>query len=115
LSSENDKESKEHCVNLMSCHACKGLEFDIVFMPSVEYGILPHSRAIIESKDPIEAIAEERRICYVSMTRAKKHLHMSFTGKRLKRNSQGFLQEHKAKPSQFLIESGLVKDEKKNT
>ena len=60
-------------VSLMTLHAAKGLEFRTVFMPGMEEGIFPHSRSM-DSKPELE---EERRLCYVGITRAKSHLHLS--------------------------------------
>ncbi len=61
-------------VNLMTIHAAKGLEFDIVFLLGVEEGIIPHARALDESEENIE---EERRLFYVAITRAKEKLYLS--------------------------------------
>jgi len=61
-------------VNLMTIHAAKGLEFDIVFLLGVEEGIIPHARALEESEENVE---EERRLFYVAITRAKDKLYMS--------------------------------------
>lgn len=60
-------------VSLMTLHAAKGLEFRTVFMPGMEEGIFPHSRSM-DSKPELE---EERRLCYVGITRAKVDLHLS--------------------------------------
>ena len=60
-------------VNLSSLHAAKGLEFPVVFMTGMEEGIFPHSR----SSDSQEELEEERRLCYVGMTRAEEKLYMS--------------------------------------
>ncbi len=64
---------------LMTLHASKGLEFDQVIIAGMEEGIFPHSRSI-DSKADLE---EERRLCYVGMTRAKKKLHLTYTQNRM--------------------------------
>jgi len=66
-------------VTLMTCHAAKGTEFAIVFIVGLEEGIFPHSRSLME-KDLLE---EERRLCYVAMTRAKERLYITFARQRL--------------------------------
>ncbi len=67
-------ESGSGRVNLMTIHSAKGLEFDIVFLPGVEEGIIPHARALEENPDNIE---EERRLFYVAVTRAKQTLYIT--------------------------------------
>lgn len=64
----------EYKVNLMTLHNAKGLEFPVVFLVGVEEGIFPHLNALIE-----ERIEEERRLCYVGMTRAKDRLFLTYT------------------------------------
>ncbi len=108
LTSDSDKESKENCVNLMTLHACKGLEFPIVYMAGVDRDVLPHKRALAEAKDIKEAIEEERRICYVGMTRAEEKLTMSYCTKRPRRDKSGYLKEEDAGASRFIKESGLL-------
>ncbi len=59
-------------VTLMTLHAAKGLEFPVVFIPGMEEGIFPHSRAMYDQSE----LEEERRLCYVGMTRAKEELYL---------------------------------------
>lgn len=59
-----------HVVTLMTIHSAKGLEFDYVFMIGLEEGIFPHTNSFLES----DGLEEERRLCYVAITRAKKDL-----------------------------------------
>ena len=70
----DEYDEKADSVTLITLHAAKGLEFPAVFMIGMEEGILPHSRSL-ESGNPAE-IEEERRLCYVGMTRAKRHLYL---------------------------------------
>jgi DNA helicase-2/ATP-dependent DNA helicase PcrA len=68
-----------NAVTLMTLHAAKGLEFPVVFIIGMEEGIFPHSRSML---DPQE-LEEERRLCYVGITRAKEKLYLCFTRRRL--------------------------------
>jgi DNA helicase II / ATP-dependent DNA helicase PcrA len=79
-SSEKQKQGeKKNAITLMTLHAAKGLEFPIVFMIGMEEGLFPHSRTLME-RDELE---EERRLCYVGMTRAKKKLFLTYARRRL--------------------------------
>ena len=68
-------------VSLMTLHASKGLEFSLVFMVGCEEGIFPLKRSISRNSSEL-SIEEERRLCYVGMTRAKLQLHMTATNRR---------------------------------
>jgi len=70
---------KDGGVTLMTAHAAKGLEFPVVFMVGMEEGLFPHSRSLMEASE----IEEERRLCYVGMTRAKEKLYLTCTRRRL--------------------------------
>jgi DNA helicase-2/ATP-dependent DNA helicase PcrA len=70
---------KKDAVNLMTLHAAKGLEFPVVFMVGMEEGLFPHSRSLMDKNE----LEEERRLCYVGMTRAKEKLFLTYSRKRL--------------------------------
>ena len=72
---DEDWEGKK--INLMTMHAAKGLEFDIVFLPGWEEGLFPHQKSLEEKGDL--ALEEERRLAYVAITRAKKRAYISFS------------------------------------
>ncbi len=81
---ENDSVGKQGnpdgpAVTLMSLHAAKGLEFNVVFLAGMEEGLFPHSRSLLDK----EQMEEERRLCYVGITRAKKRLFLSWAKSRL--------------------------------
>lgn len=82
-------------VTLMTLHAAKGLEFPVVFLVGLEEGLFPHSRAL-DSEDGLE---EERRLCYVGITRAKKRLYLTYA-----RSRYVYGQEQYCQPSRFLDE-----------
>jgi DNA helicase-2/ATP-dependent DNA helicase PcrA len=87
----------EESVQMMTLHSAKGLEFPMVFLVGLEQGLFPNRMAIDENR-----LDEERRLCYVGMTRACEHLICTFAGQRM---VYGRIQE--SAPSQFLYESGL--------
>jgi DNA helicase-2/ATP-dependent DNA helicase PcrA len=78
LVSDTDEAKGTGGANLMTLHSAKGLEFDAVFLVGMEEGLLPHSRTM-ESDEEVE---EERRLCYVGMTRARRLLHMTAASRR---------------------------------
>lgn len=87
LMSSVDSDGKGNKVTLMTLHAAKGLEFPIVFMVGMEEGILPHSRVFEAGPSELE---EERRLCYVGMTRAREELHLSYAYSRLQFGTRGY-------------------------
>ncbi len=80
---EGEKERAAGKVTLMSLHASKGLEFPAVFLVGFEEGLLPHQRVLDE--DPVAGIEEERRLCYVGITRAMERLWLTRATVRKKR------------------------------
>jgi DNA helicase-2/ATP-dependent DNA helicase PcrA len=87
LMSSADTNAHEQKVTLMTIHAAKGLEFPVVFMVGMEEGIFPTSRAAEAGPKEME---EERRLCYVGMTRARLELHLSFAQSRLQFGQRGY-------------------------
>ena len=75
----DNHDPNEDCVVMMTMHSAKGLEFPVVFVVGVEEGIFPGIRAIGE----MEEMEEERRLCYVAMTRAKERLYMTCASQRM--------------------------------
>ena len=101
ISDNDDKTQDENKVNIMSMHAAKGLEFEVVFLPGWEEGVFPHPRTINELHS--KGVEEERRLAYVAITRAKKYLYISYAASRRIYN-----QWQNSMPSRFLKE--LPKD-----
>lgn len=88
-------------VTLMTLHAAKGLEFPVVFMTGLEEGILPHAR-VFDNGSP-DDIEEERRLCYVGVTRAREELFVYCANSRTQFGQIGYNM-----PSRFLEEMGLI-------
>jgi len=95
LEQSKNQDGSGNYVNLMTLHSSKGLEFDYVFIVGVEEGILPHSRSFTDE----EELEEERRLCYVGITRAREKLYLTFSERRLSR--EGYSTQI---PSRFLGE-----------
>ena len=92
--SAGDREQQDDAISMMSLHRAKGLEFDCVVLPGVEEGLLPHQRSLDEGE---AGIAEERRLLYVGITRARKHVLL--TSARLRRF---YGETHYPQPSRFI-------------
>lgn len=75
LVANNDQATTSHQVNIMTLHAAKGLEFDLVFLPGWEEGLFPNSKTLEENGN--NGLEEERRLAYVGITRARKEVHIS--------------------------------------
>jgi DNA helicase-2/ATP-dependent DNA helicase PcrA len=100
LMTANDEEQRTGKVNLMTMHAAKGLEFDVVVISHVNQGIVPHAN-VLSIEDHVEKkrqIEEERRLMYVAMTRARKWLRIACCRQRFGK---------KLSTSMFLMEAGL--------
>ncbi len=96
LIQETDKlANHDKSVTMMTLHSAKGLEFPTVFLVGMEDGIFPHSRSLFNP----EELEEERRLCYVGITRAKKQLYLTFCRRRMIYGSS-----QSNSPSRFLFE-----------
>ncbi|XZE22510.1 ATP-dependent helicase [Pirellulaceae bacterium SH449] len=94
--SPKEKEMKKNAISLMTYHSAKGLEFPIVYMVGMEEGILPHRRSIIGNAEEVD---EERRLCYVGVTRAQDELTLTLP---MSRHKWG--KPRTTYPSRFLYE-----------
>lgn len=94
--SSKDKNASRNAVSLMTYHSAKGLEFPIVYMVGMEEGVLPHRRSITEDGDGVD---EERRLCYVGVTRAQDELTLTLPLSRFK-----WGKARPTYPSRFLYE-----------
>lgn len=92
---DSDTEDKSDCVKLMTIHTAKGLEFDNVFLVGLTEGVFPSARSLEERKS--EALEEERRLCFVAVTRARKRLYLT--------ESEGFgVKGYSKAPSRFVFD-----------
>lgn len=98
LISSADESAGSDKVTLMTLHAAKGLEFPVVFIVGMEEGIFPHSR--VYDSGPAE-LEEERRLCYVGMTRAREELHLVYARSRLQFGQRAYNQM-----SRFIADMG---------
>ena len=98
LMSTADQASDESKVTLMTLHSAKGLEFPVVFMVGMEDGLFPSSRALEEGPRQLE---EERRLCYVGMTRAREELYLLYAQSRMQYGNRTY-----SSPSRFLEDMG---------
>lgn len=92
---ERQTDQQENAVHLMTLHAAKGLEFPLVFLTGAEEGLFPHS---MSAQNPAQ-LEEERRLCYVGMTRAMKKLYITYAEKRYLHG-----REMHQRPSRFIKE-----------
>ena len=77
-SGEGQADAWEDCVQMMTLHTAKGLEFPVVFLCGMEDGLFPHQRSL----NDLDGLEEERRLCYVGMTRAMRQLYLTYAEQR---------------------------------
>jgi DNA helicase-2/ATP-dependent DNA helicase PcrA len=77
-SGDTQGDAWEDCVQMMTLHTAKGLEFPLVFLCGMEDGLFPHQRSI----NDLDGLEEERRLCYVGMTRAMQQLYFTYAEQR---------------------------------
>jgi DNA helicase-2/ATP-dependent DNA helicase PcrA len=94
-SGEGQAEAWEDCIQMMTLHTAKGLEFPVVFLCGMEDGLFPHQRSLNDA----EGLEEERRLCYVGTTRAMKHLYLTYADQRRLHGQDNF-----GTPSRFISE-----------
>jgi DNA helicase-2/ATP-dependent DNA helicase PcrA len=94
-SGEGQAEEWEDCVQMMTLHTAKGLEFPVVFLAGLEDGLFPHQRSITD----VQGLEEERRLCYVGTTRAMRHLYLTYAEQRRMHGIDSY-----GAPSRFIAE-----------
>jgi DNA helicase-2/ATP-dependent DNA helicase PcrA len=94
-SGEGQAEEWEDCVQMMTLHSAKGLEFPVVFLCGMEDGLFPHQRSIMD----VHGLEEERRLCYVGCTRAMRQLYVTYAEQRRMHGVDSF-----GAPSRFIAE-----------
>jgi DNA helicase-2/ATP-dependent DNA helicase PcrA len=94
-SGEGQAEEWEDCVQMMTLHSAKGLEFPVVFLCGLEDGLFPHQRSITD----VQGLEEERRLCYVGTTRAMRQLYLTYAEQRRMHGMDSY-----GAPSRFLAE-----------
>ena len=82
MSPMDETEGNGNAITLMTLHSAKGLEYPIVFMCGMEENLFPTARTVEESRLNPQAIEEERRLCYVGITRARERLYLTYTNRR---------------------------------
>ena len=108
VADQSEHETLDNAVTLMTMHAAKGLEFKVVFLIGMEEGIMPHSMSLNEDGE----LEEERRLCYVGITRAKERLYITNAKRRMLFGNTNMNQ-----PSRFIaeIDNNLIEKEESKT
>ena len=108
VADQSEHQTLDNAVTLMTMHAAKGLEFKVVFLIGMEEGIMPHSMSLNEASE----LEEERRLCYVGITRAKERLYITNAKRRML-----FGNTNMNPPSRFIaeIDNNLIEKEESKT
>mgnify|MGYP004631754423 FL=1 len=108
VADSSEHQTLDNAVTLMTMHAAKGLEFKVVFLIGMEEGIMPHSMSLNEASE----LEEERRLCYVGITRAKERLYITNAKRRML-----FGNTNMNPPSRFIaeIDNNLIEKEESKT
>jgi len=94
-SGEGQAEAWEDCVQMMTLHSAKGLEFPVVYLCGLEDGLFPHQRSVTDT----QGLEEERRLCYVGCTRAMRQLYLTYAEQRRMHGVDSY-----GAPSRFIAE-----------